>query len=260
VKIATWNVNSIRARLEQLLAYLAARQPDALCLQETKCTDDLFPYRELEAAGYFACHHGQKTYNGVAILARRPPENAEHGLQDGVEDPQSRVIAATVDDVRVISVYAPNGQSVGAPAYAYKLEWYRRLRRYLDQRYAATDRVVVCGDYNVAPDERDVHDPKAWENSVLFTPAERAALREVCGFGLTDTFRIHHQEAGRYSWWDYRNLSFPRNAGLRIDHVLASRPLAERCTAADIDRDFRKGKQPSDHAPVWADFHVAGAQ
>ncbi len=256
MRIASWNVNSIRARLDRLVGYLAARQPDVLCLQETKCRDAQFPYAALAAAGYRAVHHGQKTYNGVAILARQPIEDPQSGMQDGVADPQSRVIAATVTGVRVISVYVPNGQRVGADAYVYKLEWYGRLRRYLDSRHVPAERLVLTGDFNVAPEERDVDDPAGWEGSVLVSEPERRALRELCGFGLVDTFRQHHQEAGRYSWWDYRNLAFPRNAGLRIDHVFATRPLAARCTAADIDREARKGKQPSDHAPVWAEFDV----
>lgn len=256
MRIATWNVNSIRARLASLTGYLSVRRPEVVCLQETKCLDEQFPSAELEALGYRWCHHGQRTYNGVAILARAPLELVACGLQDGVEDPQSRLIAATVDGVRVVSVYVPNGQAVGAPAYEYKLEWLRRLRRYLDAHHTPGERLVVCGDFNVAPEPRDVHDPSAWEGQVLFSAPEREVLREVCSFGLVDTFRLHHQEAGRFSWWDYRNLAFPRNLGLRIDLVLATPPLAERCVAADIDRDFRKGKQPSDHAPVWAEFEL----
>ncbi len=256
MRIASWNINSIRARLDRLVDYLATRQPDVLCVQETKCQDEQFPYAAIEAAGYRTVHHGQKTYNGVAILARQPIHDPQSGMQDGVEDSQSRVIAATVNGVRVISVYVPNGQRVGADAYAYKLTWCGRLRRYLDRRHTPAERLVLTGDFNVAPEERDVYDPAGWEGSVLVSEPEREALRELCGFGLVDTFRQHHQEAGRYSWWDYRNLAFPRNEGLRIDHVFATPPLAAHCTAADIDREVRKGKQPSDHAPVWAEFEV----
>ena len=256
MRIASWNVNSVRARLDRLVDYLATRQPDVLCVQETKCQDEQFPYAAIAAAGYRAVHHGQKTYNGVAILARQPIEDPQSGMQDGVADPQARVIAATVNGVRVISVYVPNGQRVGADAYAYKLAWYGRLRRYLDRRHAPAERLVLAGDFNVAPEERDVHDPAGWAGGVLVSEPERRALRELCDFGLVDTFRQHHPEAGRYSWWDYRHLAFPRNAGLRIDHVFATRPLAARCTAANIDREARKGKQPSDHAPTWAEFDV----
>jgi exodeoxyribonuclease-3 len=256
VRIASWNVNSVRARLDRLVDYLAAHQPDVLCLQETKCQDAQFPHAAIEAAGYRAAHHGQRAYNGVAILARQPLEDPQPGLQDGVDDPQARLIAATVGGVRVVSVYAPNGQRVGAEAYAYKLAWYGRLRRYLDRRHAPAERLVLAGDFNVAPEDRDVHDPAGWAGGVLVSGPERRALRDLCGFGLVDTFRQHHREAGRYSWWDYRALAFPRDAGLRIDLVLATRLLAARCTAADIDREARKGPQPSDHTPVWAEFDV----
>jgi len=254
MKIATWNINSVRARLERLTTWLGTRQPDVVCLQELKCTDEEFPAAEVAAAGYRAVTHGQKTYNGVAILAKEEPSDVARGLLDGVEDAQSRVIAATVRGVRVISCYAPNGQEVGSPAYQYKLAWYARLRRYLDAREKPQAPLVICGDWNVAPEPADVHDPAAWEGQTLFTAPERQALRELCAFGLVDTFRKLHAEPGRFSWWDYRMLAFPKNRGLRIDHLYATAPLAERCTEADIDREARKGKLPSDHAPVWAQF------
>jgi exodeoxyribonuclease-3 len=256
MRIASWNVNSVRIRQERLLDWLAQNQPDVLCLQELKCTDAEFPSLDISALGYTSATYGQRTYNGVAILSRLPLENVERGLQDGVEDPQSRLIVATVGGVRVVSVYAPNGQALGSPAYVYKLDWFARLRRYLEARHAPTDQVLVAGDFNIAPEARDVYDPLGWANSTLFSPPEREVLQHLCGFGLVDTFRLHHQEAGRYSWWDYRQLSFPKGKGLRIDHLLATRPLAQRCTSAGIDREARKGKQPSDHAPVWADFDV----
>jgi exodeoxyribonuclease-3 len=254
MRIFSWNINSIRIRLDRLLTWLDASQPDVLCLQELKCTDDQFPAMEILGAGYQCVWFGQRTYNGVAILARDSLTEVEKGLRDGEEDEPARLLAATVGGVRVISVYAPNGQAIGAPAYEYKLDWYERVRRYLDTHYAATDPVVVCGDFNVAPEPRDVWDPQLWENNVLFSVPEREALQELCKFGLADTFRLHHDEAGRYSWWDYQQLAFPRGHGLRIDHVLATAPLAGRCIDAGIDRDARKGKQPSDHAPVWAEF------
>ncbi len=256
MKIATWNVNSIRARQERLFAWLQDRQPDVVCLQELKCQDEIFPSAELKALGYMSACYGQKTYNGVAILARTDVEDVQRGLRDGVEDPQSRLISARVGGVRVISVYVPNGQAVGSPAYEYKLEWFKRLKRYLEFHHKPDEPLVVCGDFNVAPEPRDVHDPAEWENQTLFSIPERDALKDLCGFGLVDTFRRHHDEPGRFSWWDYRMLSFPKNKGLRIDHVFATVPLAEKCTAADIDREARKGKQPSDHAPVWAEFAV----
>lgn len=252
--ITTWNINSVRARLDNLAAWLGRFQPDVVCLQELKCQDEQFPRAEIEALGYHVATHGQKTYNGVGILARWPVEDVVRGMQDGVEDDHARVIAGTVQGVRVVSVYCPNGQAVGAPAYQYKLEWFDRLRRYLDTRHSPAEPLVLCGDFNVAPEDRDVHDPIAWQGSALVSDAERAALEHVRGFGLVDTFRQHHQEAARFSWWDYRMLAFPKNQGLRIDMVYATQPLAARCTESGIDREARKGKQPSDHAPVWARF------
>lgn len=257
MKIVTWNINSVRARVDRLTEWLRTNQPDVLCLQELKCQDEQFPYADVQAAGYHAVTHGQKTYNGVAILAPEGVEieNVERGMGDDVEDDHARVIAATVGGVRVVSVYVPNGQAVGAPAYAYKLEWYARLARYLSARASATDRLVLCGDFNVAPEARDVHDPALWTGRIMFSEAERAAWRAAgAALGLVDTFRIHHPEGGKFSWWDYQQLGFPKNLGLRIDHVLATRPLAETCADAGIDREARKGVRPSDHAPCWATF------
>lgn len=257
MKIATWNVNSIRARQERLFAWLADRKPDVVCLQELKCQDEIFPSAELRTIGYQSACYGQKTYNGVAILARDTIEDVQRGLRDGVEDPQSRLISAKVGGVRVISVYCPNGQAVGSPAYQYKLEWFQRLRRYLETHHTPDEPLVLCGDFNIAPEPRDVYDPAEWEGQTLFTIPERETLKELCSaFGLVDTFRIHHDEPNRFSWWDYRMLAFPKNRGLRIDHVYATATLAAKCTAADIDREARKGKQPSDHAPVWAEFDI----
>jgi len=254
MRIATWNVNSVRARLPRLLEWLALRSPDVLCLQELKCADHEFPSAELQAAGYQAAWHGQKTYNGVAILSREVPQDVRPGLQDGVEDPQSRVIAATVSGIRIVSIYAPNGQAVGSPAYQYKLEWFRRLRRYLEQHHRRDEPLVVCGDFNVAPEPRDVYDPARWENHTLFSVPEREALAHLAAFGLIDSYRVHHPEPGRYTWGDYRMLAFAKNRGLRIDHILVTQPLVERSCGAEIDRDARKGKQPSDHAPLWLEL------
>ena len=256
MKIASWNVNSIKARQERLLGWLSSAQPDVLCLQELKCVDEKFPLEELKAAGYHAACHGQKTYNGVAILSKEPIEDVSRGLLDDGEAAQARLIAGTVRGVRVICVYAPNGQSVGSEAYQYKLDWYARLRRYLDTRHKPDQPLVITGDFNVAPEERDVWDVRLWEGQTLFSLPERAALKQMADFGLADTFRKFHPEEGRYSWWDYRMLGFPKNHGLRIDHLFATAPLFEKCTAADIDREARKGKQPSDHAPIWAEFAV----
>ncbi len=254
MKIVTWNVNSVRARQERLLSWLKAHQPDALCLQELKCVDTDFPTEAVRALGYHAALYGQKTYNGVAILSKAEPRDVVRGLADEVEDPQARVIAATVNGVRVVSVYAPNGQAVDSPAYVYKLEWYTRLRRYLDTRHKPEEPLILCGDWNVAPEPIDTYDPALWEGQTLFTLRERDALQRLCAFGLTDTFRKLHPDEQKFSWWDYRMLAFPKNKGLRIDHLFATAPLVERLVKVEIDREERKGKQPSDHAPVWVEL------
>jgi exodeoxyribonuclease III len=253
MKIAAWNVNSIRARQQRLMAWLSSSAPDVLCLQETKCTDAEFPALDLKTAGYDSASFGQRSYNGVAIVSKWPLTDSVRGMDDDSEG-QSRVIAATAGPVRVISAYAPNGQAVDSPAFEYKLRWYERLRRYLDTHFDKNQPLVLCGDFNVAPEPRDVHDPRLWEGQTMFTLPERQALKHVVEFGLVDTFRQHHPEGDRFSWWDYRMLAFPKNRGLRIDHLYAIAPLAEKCTAADIDREARKGTLPSDHAPVWAEF------
>ncbi len=254
MKIASWNINSLRKRLDRLFAWLESTQPDVVCLQETKCTDEQFPVLALQAAGYHAAYHGEKSYNGVAILSKTAPGAVRASLGDEVDDKQARVIAATIKGVRVYSIYVPNGQAVGSPAYQYKLQWYGRLRDCLAR--GKTAEAVVCGDLNVAPQDVDVHDPDLWRGAIMCSDEERAALREVCDVGFRDTLRLQHTEGGLFSWWDYRMLSFPKNRGLRIDAVLASEALCKKCTAAGIDRDMRKGKEPSDHAPVWAEFAV----
>jgi exodeoxyribonuclease-3 len=250
MKLATWNVNSIRARQERVLDWLKANQPDVLCMQETKVEDGAFPVEELRAAGYEVALSGQRTYNGVAIAAKRPIGEVARGLDDGVDDPQARLIAGTVDGVRVICAYAPNGQEVGSEKYGYKLAWLGRLRKYLDARFDAGKPLLLVGDFNVAPEPIDVHDPAVWDGKILFSIPERRALEQVRAFGLVDVYRARHPEPGRFTWWDYRQLSFLKNLGLRIDHVFATPGVAERCTSAEIDREARKGKQPSDHAPV----------
>ena len=259
MKLATWNVNSIRAREERLLRWLGTHQPDVLCLQELKVTDDLFPMLAIRSLGYHAAVHGQKTYNGVAILSRSEPLEVERGFGDGGDDSHARLVSARVGGVHVVSAYVPNGQEVGSDKWAYKMEWMKRLRAWLDRRFAKTDLVALCGDFNVAPEARDVCDPAGWEPSVLFHPEARAALEHVRGWGLVDAFRLHHEAPGLYSWWDYRMLAFPKNQGLRIDHALLSEPLAAKCTASRIDRDERKGKLPSDHAPVVVELDVSRA-
>jgi exodeoxyribonuclease III len=249
MKLATWNVNSLKVRLPHLLEWLAQHSPDAMCLQETKCEDAKFPAAEIEAAGYWWVHEGQKTYNGVAILARERPANVTRGIA-GFADEQRRVIAADVRGTRVVCVYCPNGQAVGSDKYAYKLRWYAALRDALKQELAANPRLAVLGDYNIAPEDRDVHDPAAWEGQVLFSEPEKAALRELTALGFADAFRLFEQPPKSYSWWDYRMNAFKRNLGLRIDHILLSKALAAACTSCTIDVEPRRVERPSDHAPV----------
>ena len=252
MKLATWNINSIRARTDRLIAWLAANAPDVLCLQETKVEDVGFPTDALRAAGYEVATFGQKSYNGVAIASRTPLAGVTRGLGDGLPDEDARVIAATVGDLRIICVYVPNGQDLGTEKYAYKLAWFRRLRALLDRTAAKDQPLVVCGDMNVAPDDGDVWSPAKWAGHIHCSDAERAAYRELLGFGLVDLFRAHHPAGGVYSWWDYRGVAFFKDQGLRIDHVLATPPVAARCTACEIDRTARKGQDASDHAPVIA--------
>ena len=254
MKIATWNVNSVRSRLERLLAWLQKAQPDILCLQELKATDEAFPSEPIQQAGYHAAVFGQKTYNGVAILSRRETVNVQRGVDDSIEDLQARFLAAQVGSVHVITAYVPNGQVVGTEAYNYKLQWFKRLRAFLESRFTPATPLVVCGDLNVARDEKDVAHPAKWAQSVLFDGGSRQALEHLLAWGLVDVFRQHHPEGGLYSWWDYRMLAFPKNDGLRLDYILVTLPLAKRCTGAEIDRQERKGEKPSDHAPVWAVF------
>jgi exodeoxyribonuclease-3 len=252
VKIATWNINSVRARLDRLLDYLRASAPDVLCLQETKCTDDQFPLLELEGLGYRATLFGQKSYNGVALLSRTPPTEVVRGFGDG--DEQARVIAGTVAGVRIVGLYAPNGQALDSPAFAYKLEWYARLTRWLTPWRAGP--VLVCGDFNVAPEGRDTWDPRLWEGQTLCSPRERAAFQALlAAHGLQDLLRLKRPgEDGLFTWWDYRAGAFRKNQGLRIDHLLVDPALAARCTSAAVMRTAREGKLPSDHAPVEAVF------
>lgn len=242
------------ARLPLVKQWLASVRPDVLCLQELKCSDERFPLDEFGELGYRAAVNGQPTYNGVAILARTEIEDVRRGLPDDDDTSHARLISATVGGVRVINVYVPNGQSVGTDKYAYKLEWLRRLRQYLDDEYWTDDEVLLCGDFNVAPEDRDVHDPAQWRGRILFSKPEREAINHVGEWGLTDAFRLHTRDGGHYSWWDYRAGSFPRNAGLRIDHVWVSEPLAARCSRSWIDKEPRGWERPSDHTPVLAEF------
>lgn len=254
MKLVTWNINSIRARTDRLLVWLEAEKPDVICLQETKVEDTGFPTDALRAAGYEVATHGQRSYNGVAIAARQPLSDVTRGFGDGELDEEARVIAATVGDLRIICIYVPNGQDLESDKFPYKLAWYKRLRAYLDRTATPSQRLVVCGDTNVTADDRDVWSPAAWAGKIHCSPREREALAEVVAFGLVDLFRKHNPDGGVYSWWDYRGIAFFKNQGLRIDHILATPPVAERCTACTIDRNARKGQDASDHAPVIATF------
>ncbi len=253
ITVATWNVNSIRTRLPRLTAFLSRRKPSVVCLQETKVVDEDFPAGPLEELGYRCIVRGQKTYNGVAILSLEPHADVTQSLPGDPSDTEGRFLSARIQDIRIINVYVPNGQTVESDKYDYKLRWYGRLRSFLDQ-CDPNSHVLVCGDFNVAPEDRDVWDPAQWRGQVLFSDPEKAALRHVVEWGLTDALRLHHPEGGLYTWWDYRAGAFHRGWGLRIDHILVSAPLAKRCTAVEIDRDERKGEKPSDHAPVIATF------
>ncbi len=251
MKIASWNVNSLKVRLPHLIDWLAEQEPDVLCLQELKLEDHNFPRAEIEAAGYHAAFSGQKTYNGVALLARQPIADVVRG-NPLFPDEQKRLIAGTVAGVRVVCAYMPNGQAIGSDKYQYKLSWLAALADWLGGELAIHPQLALAGDYNIAPGDRDVHDPKAWAGAILCSDAERAAFSRLIALGLQDSFRLFEQPEKSFSWWDYRMLGFQKNLGLRIDHILLSTPLAARCTAAGIDRAPRKRERPSDHAPVWA--------
>jgi exodeoxyribonuclease-3 len=253
LKLATWNVNSLKVRLPQLLDWLAQNRPDAICLQETKLEDPLFPRAELEAAGYRCAFSGQKGYNGVALLAHPVPESVATEIP-GFANEQKRVVAATVAGVRLVCLYAPNGQAVGSDKYDYKLRWYAALAAWLKEELAHHPRLAVLGDLNVAPEDRDVHDPKLWGGQVLVSEPERAAFRALAGLGLKDAFRLFPQPEASFSWWDYRMQAFRRNHGLRIDHILLSPALAGKCRSCSIDKAPRKLERPSDHAPVIAEL------
>ena len=254
MRLATWNVNSLKVRLPHLLDWLGRAQPDIACLQETKTEDASFPLAALHSAGYQAAYCGQKAYNGVAILARVAPKDVQYGIPDFLDDPK-RVIAATVDDVRIVCLYAPNGQSVGSDKYQYKLRWYDAAIAWLSNEVKQHPRLAVVGDLNIAPEERDVHDPKRWAGQIHFSDAERAAMRRLIEqAGLADAFRLFPQPEKEFSWWDYRLAAFQRNWGLRIDHILLSAELARRCVGCTIDKSPRRLERPSDHAPVIAEL------
>ncbi len=254
LKIATWNVNSVRARLDSVLGWLDRAQPDVLCMQEIKVVDELFPREPFESRGYRIETFGQKTYNGVALLSRLPLENVARGFPEENSDAERRLIAATAAGIRIVNVYVPNGRAVESPFFQQKLDWLRRLRRYLEEASSPGDALLVCGDFNIAPDDRDVYDPERYRNQLHCHPEERKALAELMEFGLVDALRSHHGEAGLYSWWDYRQAGFRRDMGLRIDMIYLTAVLAENCSAVMIDRAPRGGLSPSDHTPVIAEI------
>ncbi|MEZ6015762.1 MAG: exodeoxyribonuclease III [Planctomycetota bacterium] len=253
MRIATWNVNSLRARLPRVLEFLDREGPDVVCLQETKVVDELFPREALEDAGYSVSFHGQKTYNGVAILAKGAIEDVTAGIP-GTDHPEARVLAATVGDFMLLDLYVVNGQAVGAEKYAYKLAWMSDVARYVEERFPMSEKVVVTGDFNVTFDDRDVYDPDAWRDKILCSAPEREALAKIMAPGLRDGLRKHTEEAGIYTWWDFRTKGFQRGNGLRIDHFLLSPPAYDACTAVTVDLAAREGEKPSDHAPVVATF------
>jgi exodeoxyribonuclease-3 len=253
MRLATWNVNSLSVRLPQMLDWLVTQPVDVLVLQETKLTDDKFPQAEIEAAGWQVQRFGQKTYNGVALLSREVATATVKNMP-GFDDEQARVIAGTVGGLRVIGVYVPNGQSIDSEKFGYKLRWLDALRGWLREELAAHPELVLMGDFNIAPEDRDVHDPAAWAGQVLCTPEERSHFAGLIGLGLVDAFRLFEQPPKAWSWWDYRNLAFRRNQGLRIDHILVSTALRPRVLSCTIDKAPRRNERPSDHAPVWLEL------
>ena len=260
MKIATWNVNSVKARLEPALAWLKQANPDVVCLQEIKTVDENFPREPFKGLGYNCAVHGQKTYNGVAILSKRPLEDVTPRLKGNDADDQSRYIEALVAGdkgvVRVASIYAPNGNPLGTEKFPYKLGWLERLAVHARDLLAGEEPVALMGDYNVIPEDRDCYDPKAWAGDALFQPQSRAALRKIENLGYTDAFRARHSEAGQYTFWDYQAGSWRKNQGIRIDHILLSPQAADRLGACEIDRDVREGEKPSDHVPIWAELDI----
>jgi len=255
MKIATWNVNSLNVRLPHVVDWLASAEPDVLVLQEIKQVSEAFPAESFAEAGYQSVASGQKTYNGVAVISRKP--SADHVTDfPGFEDPQRRILASTIDDVRVVNLYVPNGHSVGSEKYEYKLGWLAALRGFLEDELKTHDKLVVLGDFNIAPEDRDVYDAEKWGDDILCSPLEREALGELLKLGLTDVYRNFEQPEKAFSWWDYRRAGFQRNAGLRIDLILTSNAMTAACQASYIDREPRTWERPSDHTPVIAEFSL----
>jgi exodeoxyribonuclease-3 len=256
MKIATWNINSINVRLPLVLDWLKANRPDVLCLQEIKCKEEKFPADPFRELGYNLEIFGQQTYNGVATLSLDQAADVQKGYPEDGEDAQRRLLATTINGVKIINVYIPNGSEVGSEKYAYKLDWLAKLRKFFDDCCNPKDLVLICGDFNIAPEDRDVHDPKLWAGQVLCSDAERAALQKLEDWGLVDIFRQHHEDEGVFTWWDYRGGAFPKNRGLRIDHIWTTESLAELCAAVWVDKAPRALPQPSDHVPVVAEFDL----
>jgi exodeoxyribonuclease-3 len=256
MKIATWNVNSLRVRLPHVLGWLAQEQPDLLAVQETKAVDADFPQAALEDAGYQTVFSGQKTYNGVALISKGVVKEVVTDPPN-LEDPQRRIVAATFAEVRVINLYIPNGSEVGTDKYAYKLDWLAKIRAFIADELTRHPRLVVLGDFNIAPEDRDVYDAELWRGKILCSAPEREAFQGLLNLGLTDTFRLFEQEEASFSWWDYRAAGFRRNLGLRIDHILVSAVLRDECSPCRIDKQPRKLERPPDHAPVIAEFAYA---
>ena len=256
MKIATWNVNSLRVRLPHVLDWLAKEQPDLLALQETKTVDADFPLAALEQAGYQAVFSGQKTYNGVALVSNGAVVDVVAD-PPGLQDPQRRILAGTCAGVRIIDLYVPNGSEVGSEKYAYKLDWLGKVQAFIAAELSRHPRLVVLGDFNIAPEDRDVHDPAAWQGKILCSAPERLAFQSLLALGLSDAFRLFDQEEASFSWWDYRAAGFRRNLGLRIDHILVSAALRDECRSCRIDKEPRKLERPSDHAPVITEFSMA---
>jgi exodeoxyribonuclease III len=256
MKIATWNVNSINARLEHLLRWLSEAEPDVVCLQETKCVDENFPYEAIHDAGYFSAFYGQKSYNGVAILSRFEMQDVQKNFPDDDDESPKRLIAATIEGARIVNTYIPNGTELWSDKFTFKLDWLQRLRRFFDDTCDKSGDVLLCGDFNVAPDPLDVWNPPLWEGKIHFSKPERAAIHHVKQWGFVDVFRQINGDVKEYSWWDYREAGFQKNRGLRIDHIWTSPSLAEKCTASWIDKTPRGWERPSDHTPVVAQFDL----
>ncbi|MCF6287983.1 MAG: exodeoxyribonuclease III [Proteobacteria bacterium] len=253
MKIVSWNVNSLKVRLGQVLDWCNENSPDILAIQETKLTDDKFPQPEIEDVGYHVVFSGQPTYNGVCIISSSPATDIITDV-DGLDDPQKRIIAATIDDVRIINLYVVNGSEPESEKYQYKMHWLQQVTKFISQQLAKYEHVVVLGDFNIAPDDRDVYDPVYWQDKILCSPKERDKLTGMLDLGLDDTFRLLHDDGGHYSWWDYRMGCFPRDLGLRIDLILVNESMAEMLTSAYIDKEPRTWQRPSDHTPVIAEF------